>query len=667
MPENGFGSKHQLNGNYEKKADPKDRLKELVFGAPRDLEDKSIFHKISLVAILAWIGLGADGLSSSSYGPDEAFRTLGEHTYLAVALALAVGLTVFIIAAAYSRIIEEFPHGGGGYVVATKLLGERFGVVSGSALLVDYVMTIAVSIASACDATFSFLPLAWQPFKLPVAMVIIVLLMVLNIRGVKESVLALTPIFVIFLATHVPLILGAVLWRIPELPATASHVASGFRSGYASLGLGGLMLLFLHAYSFGAGTYTGLEAVSNGLPIIREPRVQNGRRTMLYMALSLAFMASGLLVCYLLFGSSPQPGKTMNAVFLEQITARWPMGRALVIVTLLSEGGLLFVAAQAGFIDGPRVLANMALDSWVPRSFSALSERLTQRNGVVLMTVASLAALVYTRGDVRQLVIMYSINVFVTFSLSMFGMAKMWFSRRRETKSGRRLTLFVIGFLLCITILVIAVIEKFAEGGWLTVAVTSALVILCFLIRRHYRYVGAQLTKLFQELEDIPAEHEGPVADPDPQKPTAAVLVAGYGGIGIHTVLNIFRTFPGYYKNLVFISVGVVDSGGFKGKDSVAELKKRTEESVQKYIQMSHNLGVPATFRMAIGTDAVVEAEKLCMDVAKEFPRVTFFAGKIIFREEKWFERLLHNETAFAIQKRLQLEGRVMVIIPAKV
>src|SRR6187401_3366467 len=133
-------------------------LTHLVLGEPRNVEDARTFHSISLVALLAWVGLGADGLSSSAYGPDEAFRALGAHTYLAVALALATTVTVVTLSLAYSEIIQHFPFGGGGYTVATDLLGPRFGVVSGSALLVDYVLTISVSIASAGDQVFSILP-----------------------------------------------------------------------------------------------------------------------------------------------------------------------------------------------------------------------------------------------------------------------------------------------------------------------------------------------------------------------------------------------------------------------------------------------------------------------------------------------------------------------------
>src|SRR5580692_8371791 len=156
-------------------------LKRIIFGAPKDVKDPHAFHKLSLVALLAWVGLGADGLSSSAYGPDEAYRALGEHTGLAFFLALATAATVFIISYGYSRIIEQFPSGGGGYVVASRLLSPQVGVVSGSALLVDYVLTITISIASGADAIFSFLPPSVTFLKMPVAAAGIALLTVLNI------------------------------------------------------------------------------------------------------------------------------------------------------------------------------------------------------------------------------------------------------------------------------------------------------------------------------------------------------------------------------------------------------------------------------------------------------------------------------------------------------
>jgi amino acid transporter len=643
------------------------RIHRLLFGKPRDLEDRSLLQHISLVAFLAWVGLGADGLSSSSYGPMEAFHALGRHTYLAFGLAALTALTVGVIAAGYSRIIQEFPHGGGGYIVATRLLGKHAGLVSGCALIVDYVLTITVSIAAAGDAIFSFLPPEWQVWKLGIEILLILFLVTLNIRGVKESVLALLPIFIIFLLTHVLLIVAGVILHAGQMPATVSTARQDLNLGIQTLGAGGLLFLFLHAYSLGGGTYTGLEAVSNGLPVMREPRVATARRTMVYMAVSLAFMAGGLLVCYLLWDVSFIPGKTMNAILAERVFGALGLGIAMVVISLLAEGALLIVGAQAGFIDGPRVLANMSVDSWFPHRFSALSERLTIENGILLMGGASLLALLYTRGSVSHLVVMYSINVFLTFSLSMFGMLRHSLRRKKgERPRFGSVVLFAGAFLLCATILVITVTQKFREGGWLTLVVTGALITLALVIRAHYRKVGVKLRELYRELKDIPESGNPVPGAPDPSQMTAVVLVGGFGGIGIHTMLNAFRIFPGTFKNLVFISAGSVESGAFTGEHGIAEFKQDTKAMLEKYVELARRIGVPATYRMAVGTDVVDELEALCLSVAREFPRSIFFGGKVIFQKEGWYHSLLHNETAFAVQKRLQWAGKTMVIIPAR-
>jgi hypothetical protein len=197
--------------------------------------------------------------------------------------------------------------------------------------------------------------------------------------------------------------------------------------------------------------------------------------------------------------------------------------------------------------------------------------------------------------------------------------------------------------------------------------VTGSLIGLCFLIRRHYGTTASALSRLYDELGAIPAAPGARPGPPDPLHATAAVLVGSYGGLGIHTTLNIFRAFPGHFKNLVFLSVGVIDSGGFKGGDSVDELRARTEETAHRYVALAQGLGVPATSRVGIGTDAVEEAGRLGAEVVREFKNTTFFAGKVIFQRERWYQRILHNETAFAIQKRLQWAGQTMVIIPARI
>jgi amino acid transporter len=639
-----------------------------LFGPPRNIKDPSIFHKISLVPLLAWIGLGADGLSSSSYGPEEAFRTIGSHTYLAVFLAAAAVLTIFVISSAYSKIIEHFPSGGGGYIVASHTLGSRAGVISGSALLVDYILTITVSIASCGDALFSFLPLSAHHFKLPFEMFLILVLIVLNTRGVKESIQVLTPIFIIFILTHIFMIGYGILSHIPQLGPMAAGVRNDFKTGLTVLGGAGMLGLFLRAYSLGGGTYTGIEAVSNGLQAMREPRVQSGKKTMLYMATSLAFTASGLFLCYLLLKVVPTTGRTLNSVLADSLFGHWGIGPPLAFVTILSEGALLFVAAQAGFTDGPRVMANMAIDSWFPHRFAALSERLTMRNGVMLMGTLALILLIYTRGSIATLVVMYSINVFLTFTLSNLGMSRYFIRNRKKDRQWKRhLPINLVGLVLCLTILIITSIEKFRFGGWVTMVITSVFIALCFAIRRHYQSVAKAKEQLDEILMAIPTTGPPNTKPLDPKEMTAIELVRSFDGFGIHTLLSIVRNFPGTYKNFVFCSVAVADSGVFKGTEGVTGLEESVRKMLTRYVNLARNLGLRADYRMTVGTDVVESGTQLCGQVAAEFPKSTVFTGKIIFRQEKFYHRILHNETAMAIQRNLHWRGITAVVLPIRI
>ena len=642
------------------------RIKEELIGKPRDIHDPKLFHKISLIAFLAWVGLGADGLSSSAYGPDEAFRALTGHTELAVILALATALTVFIISYAYSRIIEHFPSGGGGYVVATKLLGAPFGVVSGSALLVDYILTITVSIASGAAQIFRFLPYSWQKWMVPVEAAAIILLVILNLRVIKESIEFMVPIFLTFVAAHLVLFAGAIIQHFHEAPAIASQIGQNLHTGFSTLGFWAMFVILARAYSRGAGTYTGIEAVSNGIQIMREPRVPTGKRTMAYMATSLAITAGSILLIYLLLGVSEQPGKTLNAVMVEKLN----FGPWFVVLVLASEAALLFVAAQTGFIDGPRVMANMANDRWLPHRFASLSDRLTMHYGIMIIGAASIATLFYTGGNIDALVTMYSINVFLTFSLTEIGMVKFWITERKTHPEWKKsLPVHLTGLVLCVSILTIVVIEKFQEGAWMTVVVTSALILLCVIIRRHYRLVNTKLRSLSDILEGLPSEESAVRTDTklDANKPTAILLVESYNGLGIHSLLNIVKQFPGYFKQMVFVSVAVLDTGNFKGAGEVERLEENTKHEMDQYVKLATNLGIPATVRMSVGTEAVEEAEKICLELSREFKQSIFFAAKLVFQKEKWYQRILHSETAYAIQNRLQFQGLSMVVLPVRV
>lgn len=685
-------------------------VKTLLVGKPLSLDDKKVFSHISLIALFAWVGLGADGLSSSCYGPEEAFRalyytdlagTLQDHRALALFLAIATVFTVVVISWCYIHIISAFPSGGGGYLVASKMLGDQVGALSGCALVVDYILTVTVSIAAAGDALFG-LPYVedWAQFKMIFEGGAILVLVILNLRGVKESINVLMPIFLTFLICHAILITGVLGTHAGEVSERSEKIAGSLSSSMSTLGWVGVMSLFLRAFAHGAGTFTGIEAVSNSMAVMREPRVATGQRTMIYMAISLAVTAGGLILAYLLVDLKPEAhvlpdataaiaitkdtsvdptvaspeaphrGKTMNHRLTEkfvEVLPPWSRG-PFVWITVLSEAALLVVAAQAGFIGGPKCLANMAHDSWVPHWFGSLSERLASHNGILLIGSAAAAALWSTGGKTTELVTMYSINVFVTFTLSMLGMCYYWHALRGKNPLWRkRLALFLFGTVMCGTILVIVVWFKFSEGAWKTVIVTGLITGLSLLIRRYYKSVTRRLKSLNESLGTIEIKSAPTKAPLQPQEPTAAILVGGYSGIGVHTLLNSLRFVPHHFKNIVFISVGVVDSGNFKGAEAVDDLRKFTEDSLEKYVDLSRRMGIPARAYMAIGTDVVEELEQLCRVVAKDFPRITVFAGQLVFQRETWYGPILHNQTAYSLQRRLQWDGIPMVILPTRV
>ncbi len=646
------------------------RFKRIVFGAPRDLFDPKIFHHISLIAFFALVGLGADGITSSCYGPEEAFLALGRHTALAIFVAIATVVTVFIISGSYAQIIEAFPSGGGGYIVASKLLGEKAGVVSGGALVIDYVLTITVSTASGTDALFSFLPLHWQPYKFWFIALILLLLTWLNLRGVKESVTTLTPIFMAFMLCHIPLVLYAVFRHAPELPALSARVSGELTSTVKEIGWFGAAALLMRAYSMGAGTYTGIEAVSNSMPTLREPRVHTGKKAMLYLAVSLSFIAGGIILGYVLNGVAPTPGKTLNAVLFEKLMGGVLPGRTgtwIVVFTLITEATFLFVAAQTGFIDGPQVLSNMAIDSYMPHRFAHLSERLVRKYGVYFMGVLAFLMLYITGGSVKYMVIMYSINVFLTFSLSQFGMCVHWWKdRETEKRWALKLVMNGIGFLLTASILCVTVVIKFPEGGWITLLITGSFIAFAFLVRRHYRMTQRSFKRLDDLLLNLPQVTA--VQEPVLRKgaPTAALFVSGYNGLGMHVFFNVVRQFPGMFRNFVFLSVGVVDSSVFKGADQVVNLAEDLKRQLASYVEFAKGHGFYAEERTQVGTDVIEAMDHLAKEVAADFPNVLFFAGQLVFAEESMANRVLHNQTAFLAQKRLVFAGLPMIVLPIR-
>ncbi|MCX5748644.1 MAG: APC family permease [Candidatus Saganbacteria bacterium] len=602
---------------------------------------------------------------------------MGKHHYLGLIVALMTAATIFIISESYSQIIELFPQGGGGYIVASKLLSPVTGMISGCALLIDYMLTITLSIASGADAMFSLLPPSYYQYKIYFALAILLVLIVLNLRGVKESVLTLMPIFLLFVITHLIVIIVTITTHLPNFTSIAASTANDIAATRHEIGMFGLLVLLLRAFSMGAGTYTGIEAVSNGLPILREPKVKTAKNTMKYMMISLATVVLGLMLGYTLFNIQPAFGKTLNAVLFDRIAGSWGLpGYIFILLTLISEGAILFVAAQTGFIDGPRVLSNMAIDRWAPKRFALLSDRLVTMNGILIMGVASFILMAATNGSVVYLIVLYSINVFITFCLSQLGMVRYWWVARKRLRGWfKKLLVNGIGLSITAFILTTVIIVKFHDGGWITLVITGSVAILMFLIKKNYEQTDNQVKSLDRMVDEVEALNPVPgipvvpesSREFDPRNKTAIILVKDFTGIGIKTVLSIFRSFGSTFKNVVFVQMGLIDASAFRGHDQVEKVERKVKMELDRYIELVRRHGYHTEGFALSGIDTVAELEKIAPKIIKKYPNATFFGGQVIYPNETFFTKFMHNYTLFTIQKHLYAEGIPLFILPIEV
>jgi K+ transporter len=381
----------------------------------------------------------------------------------------------------------------------------------------------------------------------------------------------------------------------------------------------------------------------------------------------------GLMIAYVLYRVEPVSGKTLNAVLFDKIAGGWGVwGYAFILFTLISEAAILFVAAQTGFIGGPRVLANMAADRWAPKRLALLSDRLVTMNGVLIMGVSSIVLMVASNGNVGYLVVLYSINVFITFCLAQTGMVKHWWIERRNGKKWfRGLITNGVGLVLTTFILLSVTIIKFNEGGWITLFITGSLVLLFWIIRNNYletRSLCRGMDVIVEQVEKDPSllgikKLPGDTKY-DPNERTAVVFVKDYTGIGIKTLYALFKSFSGGFKNIVFVQLGLIDAGAFKGQEEVDKIREKVESQIKHYVDLLNQFGYHAEGVTLYGTDTVEEALKAAKQIIAKHPNSTFFGGQIVFPKNSLLMRLLHNYTLFSIQKYLYEEGIPLFVLP---
>jgi len=461
------------------------QLKRLVVGKPIP---SSLAHHERLSRITGLAVLSSDPLSSVAYATEEILRVLvlvgaGALT-LATPIAVVIAMILAVVVFSYRQTIHAYPSGGGAYIVAKDNLGELPALIAASSLLIDYVLTVAVSIAAGVAAITSAFP-QWQINRVELTLVFVLILMLGNLRGIRESGRIFAAPTYFFVVTILSLIVVGT-WRV--LTGTVAPVAPV--APVESVGAPLTLFLLLTAFSNGCTAMTGVEAVSNGVPAFKPPEAKNAAATMLTMVVLSITMFLGITLLSHAFHVVPSDQETV----VSQL-ARGVFGDRGILYYTVQAGTMLILvlAANTAYADFPRLASILARDRYVPRQFMNQGDRLAFSNGIVGLSALAAILLVVFGGDTHSLIPLYMIGVFVSFTLSQAGMVAHW---RRLRGPGWRTSALIngIGALVTGVVLLVVAVTKAFEGAWIIMLLIPANVLFCRMTRKHYDGVAAQLT-----------------------------------------------------------------------------------------------------------------------------------------------------------------------------
>lgn len=619
----------------------------------------------------AWVAVGACGLASLAFGPEESFKALGSSTHLMLFLGLLTALSILLVSLTYFRVTELFPKGGGGYAMATQLLGPRVGLVAGTALLVDYVLMVALGISASTHLMFSFLPPYFYEYRVWVSMALMLALMVFHIQGRQLNLRPFKYLFVAFLITHLMVILVGFSDHFQDIGGVVKRSVDTTRNDLSDLGWLPVLAIFARGFFLGGGTYTGIEAASDTVQLSRYRQSSENRRKMLaYVACALAFGAASLAMLYSLWEVNIEPTMALNGVLFERVFTDigwdWPYVILGLLVMLGLETAVLLLAAHVAFVVGPRVLSTMAIDSWLPHQFRYLSNRFVTKNGILLMGGFALLAIYLSDANVDLLVVLFSINVFIVFSLSMLGLCVYWLKNRHEKRFVKGFLSASLGFIVSASILLGTVITQFFQGGWITMLITLLLALTCLWVRKHYRDTREKIAKIDEvfAMAQYGSAHSPPDLIPDGN--TAVFIVGNSRGGGLHALLWVQRMFPNHFQNFVFMNARTVDSKAYGGREALEAMRVDASVSLNYFVNFCRSHGMRAKSYLSFGIDAVEELSRLAKEVAEQHPNAIFFTSKLVFENENILTRLLHNQAALELQRRLHNAGQQMVILPMR-
>ena len=614
-------------------------MKRLLFGRP--LASSRQLHE-RLPKFLALPVFSSDAVSSVAYGPEEvliALSVVGAATWhYSLPIGMCIVGLIAIVAISYRQTIYAYPHGGGSYTVAKENLGPMAGLVAAAALLTDYVLTVAVSVAAGIQALIALVP-AWDEHKVALCVLAVAVVALANLRGLRESgALFAGPTYGFVICLYVVVIAGLIKvftchGNVPLIIPESYHLPT-----ITPLGI----FIILKAFSNGCSALTGIEAIANGIPAFKPPESRNAATTMTMMAIILGTLVLGIAFLGHKFHALPGQfivehgltnlpnyqilkDQTLVAQLVDSIFGRgWFYG-----VTQIFTCGILVLAANTAFQDFPRLSSILARDRYAPRQLSVVGDRLVFNNGIAMLSMFAMLLLIVFKGTTTLLIPLYAVGVFVSFTLSQWGMAvRQRRLKLRHWQAQMALSAFG-GLVTCIVALVISY-SKFRDGAWIAILVIITLVFIFWKIHRHYIALGDQLRLTPENFRE-----------PPPVKSTAIVLCSGIHK-GILPALEYARTLSHDCRAL-FIEIDPVET---------ALIRDRWEQ---------FGLGVTLVILESPYRSVLGPVMKYLEEAKKERPGYIITVVVPEFVPAKWWHRLLHTQSGVVLKWMLMFRRDIVV------
>lgn len=572
--------------------------------------------------------LSSDALSSIAYGPEQVVLVLASLSPLAIWWSLPIGLFVLLLLASltvsYRQIIHAYPQGGGAYMVTRENLSPQLGLIAGGSLLVDYMLTVAVSVASGADAITAALP-TLHPYNLHISIFLVCLLMLLNLRGLKESASSLMiPVYLFIISTVFLLLYGIFQLMTGSLSYQATSPI-----GHAVPSLS--IVLILRAFTSGSASLTGVEAISNAVPFFKTPKEKNAAQTLTIMSLILGFLFAGITFLNYWMGILPQHGETILSQMAQGILGTSFLGHLGYYIFQFSTALILAVAANTGFSAFPMLAYNMAKNKYMPHLFMEKGDRLGYSNGILTLAFGAMVLLLIFNGNTERLIPLYTIGVFVPFALSQTGMIRHW-KKEKGTNFLKPALANILGAIICYAIVLILLFFRLSDI-WPFFPIILVLTLLFLAIHSHYQKVAQQL-RLYEGIEKRTYD----------------------GNLVLVLVGNVTR-----------VSVGAINYAQSIGDEVLAmhistkETAEKDQEILQEFADYFPTItlkNIKTSYRDII-TPTVKYVKRISEEAQKKNYTVTVLVPQFI--PNKPWQNILHNQMSLKLKYALRWHQDVVV------